>query len=114
MKPELHIFGITLPTFGLMVAIGVLFFAIIILTLFRKNHVSEKKIDNLIITCAIAGGIFALSATFFDALWHNISTFKETGHFTWEWWGITFSGGLFGGLKEGLNRFTGTLFNENE
>lgn len=62
MKPELHIFGITIPTFGLMVSIGVLCFALIILTLFRKNHISEKKIDKLIIVCGLAGAIFALSA----------------------------------------------------
>ena len=98
MKPELHIFGITIPTFGLMVSIGVLCFALIILTLFRKNHISENKIDKLIIVCGLAGAIFALSAVFFDALWHNISTYKETGSFNWEWWGITFSGGLFGGI----------------
>ena len=67
MKPELHIFGITIPTFGLMVSIGVLCFTIIILTLFRKNHTSEKKIDKLIVVCGLAGGIFALSAVFFDA-----------------------------------------------
>ena len=82
MKPELHIFGITIPTFGLMVSIGVLCFTIIILTLFRKNHTSEKKIDKLIVVCGLAGGIFALSAVFFDALWHNISTYKETGVLT--------------------------------
>lgn len=62
MKPELHIFGITIPTFGLMVSIGVLCFALIILTLFRKNHISEKKIDKLIIVCGLAGAIFALSS----------------------------------------------------
>ena len=55
MKPELHIFGITIPTFGLMVSIGVLCFTIIILTLFRKNHTSEKKIDKLIVVCGLAG-----------------------------------------------------------
>ena len=94
MKPELNIFGIEIPTFGLMISIGVLFFAIYIINMFRHKGIAEDKIDTLIIICAISGGMFAAGAAFFDALWHNISDFKETGQFAWEWYGITFSGGL--------------------
>lgn len=95
MKPTIDIFGIVeIPTFGLMIAIGVLCFVLYIIKMFRHHNVPENKIDNLIIICAIGGGMFAAGASFFDALWHNISTFKETGIFNWEWWGITFSGGL--------------------
>lgn len=94
MKPELNIFGIEIPTFGLMISIGVLCFVIYILNMFRRKGITEDKIDTLIIICAIAGGMFAGGAALFDALWHNISHFKETGEFVWEWYGITFSGGL--------------------
>ena len=98
MLPEISIFGLELPMFGIMISIGVICFATLSIHLFRKAGASEQKIDKLIITVALAGGMFALSAAFFDALWHNISEYKETGVFIWEWWGITYSGGLFGAI----------------
>ena len=64
MKPELHIFGITIPTFGLMVSIGVLCFALIILTLFRKNHISEKKIDKTLDRVLACGSNICLKCRF--------------------------------------------------
>lgn len=98
MLPEINIFGLKLPMFGIMISIGVLCFTFLSIRLFRKAGASEEKIDKLIITVALAGGMFALSAAFFDALWHNISEYKETGVFIWEWWGITYSGGLLGAI----------------
>ena len=98
MLPEINIFGLELPMFGIMISIGVLCFTFLSIRLFRKAGASEERIDKLIITLALAGGMFALSAAFFDALWHNISEFKETGVFVWEWWGITYSGGLLGAI----------------
>lgn len=100
MLPTINVFGLfDLPMFGLMISIGVICFTILSIKLFRKSGASEEKIDRLIITVAIAGGIFAISAGFFDALWHNLSEFKLTGVFRWEWWGITYSGGLLGGIS---------------
>lgn len=98
MLPEISIFGLELPMFGIMISIGVICFATLSIHLFRKAGASEQKIDKLIITVALSGGMFALSAAFFDALWHNISEYKLTGTFVWEWWGITYSGGLFGAI----------------
>lgn len=98
MLPTINIFGIQLPMFGLLISLGVICFTILSIRLFRKAGASEEKIDKLIITVAIAGGMFALSATFFDALWHNLSEYKTTGEFVWEWWGITYSGGLLGAI----------------
>lgn len=98
MLPTINIFGIQLPMFGLLISLGVICFTILSIRLFRKAGASEEKIDKLIITVAIAGGMFALSATFFDALWHNLSEYKTTGQFVWEWWGITYSGGLLGAI----------------
>lgn len=98
MKPELNIFGIEIPTFGLMIATGVLFFVLIIIKLFRKKGASEATIDNLIIVCALTGGMFALGASFFDSLWHTITEYNATGIWNWRMYGITFSGGLFTGI----------------
>ena len=98
MLPTINIFGIQLPMFGLLISLGVICFTILSIRLFRKAGASEEKIDKLIITVAIAGGMFALSATFFDALWHNLSEYKTNGEFVWEWWGITYSGGLLGAI----------------
>lgn len=95
MKPELNIFGIDVPTFGLLIAIGVLFFVLITIKLFRVKGASEATIDNLIIVCAISGGMFALGASFFDSLWHTITEYNLTGVWNWKMYGITYSGGLF-------------------
>lgn len=95
MKPELHIFGLEIPTFGLMVALGVLCCVLILIHLFRKVGASEETIDKLIIVCALSGLMLALGAMFFDALWHNIDEARIHGKFEWQWWGITFSGGIF-------------------
>lgn len=98
MLPTIDLFGLEIPLFGVMISIGVICFTFLSIHLFRRAGASEEKIDRLIITVAIAGGMFAASAAFFDALWHNISEFKLTGEFVWEWWGITYSGGLLGAI----------------
>lgn len=98
MKPELHIFGIEIPLFGLMIATGVLCLTIIVIHLFRRHNVSEAKIDQLIVITAASGAMFALGASFFDGLWHSLSDYKLTGVFQYEFYGITFSGGLLTGF----------------
>ena len=66
MYPEFHIklfsLEFDLPLFGTMMAIGVLFFAIITLRLFHKHKIDETTIDKLIIIIAIAGAMFAIGA----------------------------------------------------
>ncbi len=94
MKPEIYIFGIEIPMFGLMIATGILALTILVLHLFRRHNVSEYKIDQLIIITAASGAMFALGASFFDGLWHSLSEYKVTGTFKYEFYGITFSGGL--------------------
>ncbi len=98
MYPEFHIklfsLEFDLPLFGTMMAIGVLFFAIITLRLFHKHKIDETTIDKLIIIIAIAGAMFAIGAHCFDSLWHSIEEAKESGTFVWRWSGITYSGGL--------------------
>lgn len=95
MKPELYIFGIEIPTFGLLIAIGVLAFVLVTLKLFRLKGASEETIDTLIIVCALSGGMFAIGASFFDSLWHTITEYKLTKTWDFQMYGITYSGGLF-------------------
>lgn len=94
MHPFIYIFDLEIPVFGLMIAIGVLCFSLLSLWLFRKHGIDEKTIDYLIIICAISGAMFAIGASIFDSLWHNIAEYKKNGTFTWKWAGITYSGGL--------------------
>jgi len=98
MYPEIDIFGINIPSYGLMISIGVVCMVLVMFYYFRKIKLNDALIDRLIIATAIGGLMMYFSAMFFDALWHNLDTWHETGKFTWEWWGITFSGGLFGGV----------------
>lgn len=98
MYPVFNIFGIEIPAYGAMVSIGVLCLVGVMFYFFKKNNVSDAKIDRLIVCTAIGGFAMYLSAAFFDALWHNLENWHQTGVFTWEWYGITFSGGLVGGI----------------
>lgn len=96
-----------IPAWGTMVAIGVLFLVGTMFYFFKKNKVSDANVDRLILLTAFGGLIMYFSAMFFDALWHNIDVWQNTGVFKWEWWGVTFSGGLVGGL---LTYFIGFWF----
>lgn len=98
MYPEINIFGLEIPSYGVMISIGVLCLIGVMFYYFRKEKISDSKIDRLLMCTAIGGLMMYVSALFFDALWHNLDTFHKTGVFQWEWWGITFSGGLFGGV----------------
>lgn len=95
MKPELYVFGIEIPTFGLLIALGVLAFVLVTMKFFRLKGASEDTIDMLIIVCALSGGMFAIGASFFDSLWHTITEYKITGTWNFQLYGITYSGGLF-------------------
>lgn len=107
MYPEYKLFGFTLPTWGTMVAIGVLCLVGVMFYYFKKEKISDAKIDRLLILTALSGLMMFIAAKFFDSLWHNIAEYRKTGTFTWEWWGVTFSGGLVGAL---LTYFIGYWF----
>lgn len=98
MHPEFNIFGLTIPAWGTMVAIGVLALVGVMFYYFNKYKISDFNIDRLIMLTALSGLTMYLAASFFDSLWHNLDVWRETGVFKWEWWGVTFSGGLIGGL----------------
>ena len=88
MYPEYEIFGLKLPTWGTMVAIGVLALVAVMFYYFKKEKLNDNKIDRLLILTAISGLVMYLFAMFFDALWHNLKEYHETGVFKWEWWGV--------------------------
>lgn len=102
MHDTLKLFGVfSIPTFGTLIATGVLFFVILLIHLLRKNNVNERTIDNIILIGGISGIVFALGAHVFDTLWHSISYMKEHGtsfEMLWDQGGVTFSGGLFCGI----------------
>lgn len=97
MHDEINSFGLfQIPTFGMMIAIGVLFLILLLFYYLRKFKVPESKIDTLFIVGAVSGLMFALGAYFFDALWHGIDIARTNGTpFRFDFGGITFSGGLF-------------------
>lgn len=107
MCPDYKIFGMVLPSWGTMVAIGVIFLVLVMFYYFKREKISDPKIDRLLVLTALSGLVMYLSASFFDALWHNIKNYRETGIFRWTWWGVTFSGGLVGAL---LTYFIGYWF----
>ena len=48
MHDTLKLFGVfSIPTFGTLIATGVLFFVILLIHLLRKNYVNERTIDNI-------------------------------------------------------------------
>ena len=98
MYPYIEIFGHKIPTYGTMIGIGFLLCIAITLLYLLKYRTNIIPLVILILLTCLSGAVMYLSAAFFDALWHNLDTWRETGTFTWKWWGITFSGGLLGGL----------------
>lgn len=98
MYPYINIFGRDIPGYGLMIGIGILCLAGTLLYFLYKYKVPDKKIDRIIILTALSGLFMYLSAAFFDALWHNIDNYRETGVFEWKWYGITFAGGIIGAI----------------
>lgn len=98
MYPIFNIFGKEIPAWGSMVGLGVLCLVGILFYQFNKYNINNKKIDKLILFVACCGMMFYLSAVFFDALWHNIDVWQKTGVFEWNWYGITFSGGMIGAI----------------
>lgn len=98
MHDTFNIFGMEVPAWGSMVSLGVLGLIGVMFYFFYKYNFTDKKIDTLVILIATCGMVMYVSAAFFDALWHNIDMWRQTGEFKWEWWGITFSGGLVGGV----------------
>lgn len=99
MCSEIDVFGLfSISGYGLMIAIGVVCLATFITWQCRLNKVSEKLLDKVIFVTAICGLGLYLSASFFDNLWHSIAYYQETGTWKWIQYGITFSGGVIGGL----------------
>ena len=94
MYPKRLIAGEYVTLYGICIAIGVLLCIYCLRYFGKKTNVDRKFLDfvELLGYCAIALGF--LSAWLFQTFYH----FIETGTWDWKQTGITFIGGLIGGV----------------
>src|SRR4051812_40855157 len=86
MKPELHIFGLTIQTFGLCLAVGFLVAGWIVARRFRELGRSEDLAYSMVFAALIGGLVGA-------KLWYV----AENGGKLFSGTGLVFYGGLIGG-----------------
>lgn len=94
MYPYPFIAGKYLTLYGIMIAIGIVFCIIFLRFLGKKSKIDQKFLDfvefNGYISIAVGFGFAYLFQVVYDAI--------ETGHFDFKNGGITFLGGLIGGV----------------
>lgn len=93
MLPYINLGFIKIPSYGLMVVIGIIAFCVVSIYVLKKI---EKKSNRIVIQTlflsAISLVVLYLSANFFDSLFHSIEEGKPVmGGITWE-------GGVIGGF----------------
>lgn len=94
MHEKINVFGLfQVEGYGLMLSIGVIGLVLVMLYKFKKQGVPSTNVDRIIIITATGGFMMWVFAMLFNDLWYYIEYGK------WEWGtGITFSGGLLGGI----------------
>ncbi len=91
MLPHLHIMGLSIPMYSLMIALGAVAFVIVTCITFKKfEKVKEETIYRLLLLSAVGLVIMGVSAFIFDAIFHSI----EEGKLVYG--GITWLGGVIG------------------
>jgi len=103
MLPFIKIFNLSIPSYGLMMVIGLFLSAAICLWRSRKTNLVAEDIIVLIAATfgvAIFCGSFLYAIVTFSAeeIWHFIKTFNFTALFS----GLVFYGSLIGGIVGGL------------
>jgi len=104
MLPYLNLFGLNIPMYGLLMAVGVILAFCVALP--RSKRLGQTIYDLIIVAaCALGLGIFGgqLLFTFTAFTWDQILEFARTGQ--WNMLinsGLVFYGGLIGGLLGGF------------
>ena len=88
MLPHIIIFGFHIPTFSLMIFIGVLSMFGVFLLNTRKKEIERASFDRMLFFLLLCLIVLYISAFFFDGLFHSI----EAGRITFG--GITWLGGV--------------------
>lgn len=93
MYPVIHFGFLHIPSYGLMVLVGLIALVITTIIIFEKIEKKEKQITNRILLISIPGfAILVLSAFVFNSIFHSI----EEGRLVLG--GITWLGGVLGGF----------------
>ena len=93
MYPVLFtIFGKDIPTYGMCIAVGLILCAITLFVLIKRRGMPEKIFDEYLFAAMIAIIAGFGSAAVFQAFYN----WQATG--VWTWGGITFMGGMVGGV----------------
>lgn len=93
MLPYLHIGGLHIPMYSLMLAVGgIAYVAVLLVTFTRFEKVHKDTIRKLFLVSVIGAGALAVSAFIFNSLFHSI----EEGRLVLG--GITWLGGVLGAI----------------
>lgn len=93
MLPEIHLGFLHIPSYGLMVFLGLIAFVITTIIIFEKVEKKPKQVTNRILLIAVPGfAILVFSAFVFNSIFHSI----EEGRLFIG--GITWLGGVIGGF----------------
>ena len=94
----IHLFGKDMVTlYGICIAVGVLT-CVLVLFKFAKGRISDKFIDFLFYNGIVAIAIGFLSATLFQSIYNYVDALKIDPNAKFEFGGMTFIGGLIGGV----------------
>ncbi len=93
MLPYVNLGFIQIPSYSLMLFLGIIaFFTVSLINLVKLEKKNKQTVWQVALTAAISLIVMYLSASFFDALFHSI----EEGRLTFG--GITWEGGVIGGV----------------
>ena len=93
MFPEIHFGFLHIPSYGLMVLLGLIALVITTIIIFEKIEKKEKQVTNRILLISIPGFvILVLSAFVFNSIFHSIEERRLVLG------GITWLGGVLGGF----------------
>lgn len=93
MYPTLFtIFGKDVPTYGICIMVGIILCILTLYFLIKKNDMPVSVFD----TYLTAGLVAICIGFFFALLYQSVYNCQQTGRF--EWGGMTFMGGLIGGV----------------
>jgi len=105
MIPFLHLGPLTLPTYGLMVATGLLVAAYILQAEFNRRHEGLEKIkgyhghkDDAFLVIGIAGLAGLIGSRIYSAVENPAEFFAHPSAILFSRYGFTWFGGLFGGF----------------
>ena len=104
MKPTLHIFGIDIDSYTLMLVIGALLSLFVVLLINKKKKEFQIPVQDILFLCCFVlfGASLGARLLFFITMIPNIHSFQDVIKYLFKESGLVFYGGAIGGILFGL------------